>query len=423
LAGWDFSGQDLSNAAFSDANLTAADFTSALVGSANFAIFSSNKNHILTKEQLYSTASYEQKKLQGINLQGNDLTGWDFSGQDLRSAFLNSATLTTADFTGALVGGANFAFNTSRGFTKEQLYSTASYQQKNLLGIVLRGDDLSGWDFSGQNLSDADFGNSTLTNANFFNALVGAADFTSSTSRGFTKEQLYSTASYQQKNLQGIGLRGNDLTGWDFSGQDLTNAQLGTNLSGADLTGADIRGAMTGNLSVAITQNLIHADGTLQSLDLSGGRSLSVRDYDGMDGSGQSPIPIRIMSHLTMSASSSLRLIFDADAWDSLISFSPGVPVQLGGTLELTFANGVDVSAQVGRRLRVFDWSGVNPGGQFQLSSPYDWDLTNLYTIGEVTLLAVPEPSAFKLGLLAISALAVSYVRLRRVRMRTAAEA
>ena len=45
-------------------------------------------------------------------------------------------------------------------------------------------------------------------------------------SSGFTKEQLYSTASYQQRNLRGIGLRGNDLTGWDFSGQDLTGADF-----------------------------------------------------------------------------------------------------------------------------------------------------------------------------------------------------
>ena len=30
--------------------------------------------------------------------------------------------------------------------------------------------------------------------------------------------------------------------------------------------------------------------------------------------------------------------MFDADAWDSTISFAPGIPVTLGGTLELTFA-------------------------------------------------------------------------------------
>ena len=33
---------------------------------------------------------------------------------------------------------------------------------------------------------------------------------------GFTEAQLASTASYQAKNLQGIGLGGNDLKGWDL---------------------------------------------------------------------------------------------------------------------------------------------------------------------------------------------------------------
>ena len=85
-------------------------------------------------------------------------------------------------------------------------------------------NDLSGWDFSGQNLTNADLCSSTLTNADLSGATVTGADFGDTTSRGFTKEQLYSTASYQAKNLQGIGLGDNDLSGWDFSGQNLSNA-------------------------------------------------------------------------------------------------------------------------------------------------------------------------------------------------------
>ena len=88
------------------------------------------------------------------------------------------------------------------GFTKEQLYSTASYQQKNLRGIGLSGNDLTGWDFSGQDLTGADLGGSTLTNANLAGAMVTGASFVSTTRQGFTKEQLYSTASYQQRNLR-----------------------------------------------------------------------------------------------------------------------------------------------------------------------------------------------------------------------------
>ena len=52
------------------------------------------------------------------------------------------------------------------------------------------------------------------------------ANLSDTTSRGFTQAQLASTASYQAKNLQGIGLRVNDLTSWDFSDQNLTSASL-----------------------------------------------------------------------------------------------------------------------------------------------------------------------------------------------------
>ena len=87
-----------------------------------------------------------------------------------------------------------------------------------------------------------------------------------------------------------------------------------------------------------------------------------------------------------MDATGTLRLMFDADHWDSTISFQPGIPVTLGGTLDLTFADGVDVAAQNGRTIDLFDWTGVTPTGTFTVSSPYTWNLSKLYTTGEVTL-------------------------------------
>ena len=60
----------------------------------------------------------------------------------------------------------------------------------------------------------------------------------------------------------------------------------------------------------------------------------------------------------------------------------------LGGTLELTFAAGVNVASQIGRTIDLFDWIGVTPTGAFTVSSPYTWNLSNLYTTGEVTLTA-----------------------------------
>ena len=103
----------------------------------------------------------------------------------------------------------------------------------------------------------------------------------------------------------------------------------------------------------------------------------------------------------TMGPGGTLRMVFEADAWDSTISFAPGIPVTLGGTLELTFAADVNLASQVGRTFDLFDWTGVNPTGTFAISSPYAWNLSNLYTIGEVTLTAVPEPATIVLLALA----------------------
>jgi hypothetical protein len=97
-------------------------------------------------------------------------------------------------------------------------------------------------------------------------------------------------------------------------------------------------------------------------------------------------------------------MVFEADAWDSTISFAPGIPVTLGGTLELTFAENVNLASQLGRTFDLFDWTGVTPTGAFSVSSPYVWNVSNLYTTGQVTLTAIPESCS--LILLAVVAFA-----------------
>jgi hypothetical protein len=146
-------------------------------------------------------------------------------------------------------------------------------------------------------------------------------------------------------------------------------------------------------------------NGTITGLELTANEALVVHDDDGVPDSApyefvppRPPIQVLIQDWLTMEHGSVLRLLFEADAWDSLITFEPGINVEFGGALELTFHDDVDVATQVGRTLRIFDWTGVSPNGQFQIQSPYVWDLTNLYTTGEVTLISVPEPSTLVLG-------------------------
>jgi uncharacterized protein YjbI with pentapeptide repeats len=279
LTGWDLSEQNLTDARLIDSNLTDANLSGANLTNASLsnswftnanlsgAVVTGVNLHYatlrgFTQSQLASTASYRTKNLKGIQLTSNDLTGWDLNGQDLTNAVLSGSNLTDANLSGAVVTRANFAG--TRGLTPSQLVSTASYQVKNLTGVGLQGLDLAGWDLSGQNLTDASLSSSTLmdanlsganltnailaksilTDADLSGAVVTRANFAGT--RGFTPSQLVSTASYQMKNLTGIGLQSFDLSGRDLSGQNLTDASLSSstlmdaNLSGANLTNAEL---------------------------------------------------------------------------------------------------------------------------------------------------------------------------------------
>ena len=57
----------------------------------------------------------------------------------------------------------------------------------------------------------------------------------------------------------------------------------------------------------------------------------------------------------------------------------------------------MNLASQLGRTFDLFDWTSVTPTGAFTISSPYAWNLSNLYTTGEVTLTAIPEPATLVL--------------------------
>ncbi len=168
------------------------------------------------------------------------------------------------------------------------------------------------------------------------------------------------------------------------------------------------------NYTSAITTNTIRTDGAIQGLNLSGRQTLIVRDYDGDPYRSLAPIPITVQNSMNMGTDGTLKMIFEDDAWDSKISFQSGIPVTLGGTLELTFADGLDVAGQIGRTFSLFDWSGVSPTGTFNVETPYIWNLANLYTTGDVTLLAVPEPAA--IAILAMGFLSLLFFNFRNAR-------
>ena len=258
----DFTGAYLKNANFKDAILSNTDFTDAIVEGANFnyssPITSGNK---LNTEQLYSTASYKNKNLTGCGFANIDLTKCNFTGINLTNVVFTATRLAGCDFTDAIIEGASFAATTEKGFNQEQLYSTASYKNKNLRGVSFASNDLlrlngnpSAWDFTGQDLTNANFYHSLISGgsySNFFrpviltDAIIEGADFTYlqtyEAKYGITPSQLYSTASYKNKNLTGIKFNDNYMVGFDFTGQNMTNVSFwGAELNNADFTNANL---------------------------------------------------------------------------------------------------------------------------------------------------------------------------------------
>ena len=393
------------------ATLTNADFTGAEIHGTSFYNTTATG---FTANQLYSTASYQAGDLSGIGLQQNDLTGWNFAGQNLSNADFYGAVLAGTDFTGANISGASFYLATYGGFTEAQLISTRNYQEKTLAGVDLTSNQMQGWSFAGLDLRDTIFYSAELSGADFTGADVRGAIFNDTTWSGFSPAQLYSTASYQNSDLRRISLGNNDLSGWNFAGQNLEGANISSNVTGTnfrnaylvragfnysggfpfggtDFTGADLRGSGIWDSEESITTNMINSEGTISGLDLTVESYLLVRDNDDYRDSWTNyvAIPILITEQVAMNSASTLELRFDADEWNSTISFEAGIPIALDGTLELTFADDVNITSQIGRTLDLFDWTGVTPTGLFTVASDYTWDLTNLYTTGEVMLTGV----------------------------------
>ena len=316
LTGWDFSGQDLQRALFdsadftnanlSNTNLRLANLADATVTGANFTGARVNGALLagvaLTKEQFYATQSYLTKDLSEVALLENDLTGWDFSAQNLSRADLSYTMMGGVNLTGAVVTGAILRGTVAGGLTKEQFYSTASYLQKSLGAVDLSDNDLGGWDFSGQDLTDARFEFALLAGTDFTGATIAGARFSDTTDGGFTKEQLYTTASYQAKNLHGIMLRSNVLDGWDFRGQDLRESDfIGANTAGADFSLADMRLAVGFNAQpTTIMRNTIDPDSLVIDLNLLDGETLVAR--------GQEELPVSIFGEFSIAPTGKLDL-------------------------------------------------------------------------------------------------------------------
>lgn len=408
LKDWNFSGQNLSGTRFNLADLTGVDFTNSIITSAYIG-YSDN----FTKEQLYSTASYKNKDLTGVQFDDLKMGGWNFAGQNLTGASFSGASLSNADFTDSIITGASLYFATDRGFKKEQFYSTLSYKNKDLTGVDLGDNDLAGWDLSGQNLTNVSFYASDLTDTNLTDSIITGASFWRA-SATLTEHQFYSTLSYKNKSLVGLNMKNNTLNGWDFSGQNLTSTTFertnlvtanfaganltgvnfayadlrganfagatfnNTTLTGVDITNTDFRGAIIESIIGTPTyKNTIWSDGTIQNftmksssdsfsiskyVPLSGGESISAKITQDASISGRAQLTLETGAELEVTNSATLT-----------VSNAASILVRTDGSTSFTIDSGSGLTLENGAILKV-DIEGTFRASDSQIFTVMSWD-------------------------------------------------
>jgi len=322
--------------------------------------------------------------LPSASLSGLDLTQAYLPGAYLSGANLVSTTLTNADLIHANLANANLS-----GATLTNAYLTNAYlTHANLLETTLAGATLAG-----ANLISANLTNANLTNVNLSNANLNDAT----------------------------------LTGANLTNANLTNAFVfSSTLTNANLTNADLRGAYTTfeTTTGAIFTNTINTGGTVNGLHLTAAAPLmTIHNYHAPQGGSTSTGAIHVSGEFALDAGTTLQMIFDGPQWNSLISFDAGIRVTLTGNLDLEVDPSVDPSSLVGIPFQLFDFSNVTLSGQFAVStdlsaSQFQWDTSQLYSDGIVTLDAVPEPTSA--SLLAIGSLALLRRRVRRSNVESA---
>ncbi len=197
VARFDFRGADLRETRFYG-DFFQTDFTDARIDRAHFGYA------VISFEQLASTRDFKQRRLRvHLRSRGKMETAssaeWDLSHINLAGSDL-SFNLGNVDFTDATIRDCTIRY----GLTREQLYSTRSYQQGDLAGLRLWWIDLWDWDLSRVNLTGATFSHCTFAGTNLEDAVITAARFSSTSD--LTVEQIKSTWNYKHGRMDGIEL-------------------------------------------------------------------------------------------------------------------------------------------------------------------------------------------------------------------------
>lgn len=102
---------------------------------------------------------------------------------------------------------------------------------------------------------------------------------------------------------------------------------------------------------------------------------------------------ITTQDSLVIANGGTIQVVLKDSIWTSTMTVTPGIAPQLGGTLAIGINPNANPVALVGTTFDLFNWpSALAPGNQFTnvIVPPGTlWDLTRLYTTGEVTLLSI----------------------------------
>ena len=277
LSGANFTNADLTGAEFGEVILTNANFTNANLSNVSLgasseqlsgavftnAIIDNATFFELEKTQLYSTISYKNKNLVGVELRNrnNEIDGWDFNGQHLTDSQLSGNI------------------------------SNTNFNNASIINTTFDSDTIKNVDFIGANISNVNFSNVSIAGINFSNAIISdlsgggyvdaifcnsnikgiSGSFSSADFSGSIIDQMHSSgvngSNFANTSISNSSFRGSvnrtdftntTLDNVEFSGlvyqSDFTNATL-NNVSFKSLIETDLTDAIIENVTFSIDEN------------------------------------------------------------------------------------------------------------------------------------------------------------------------
>ncbi|QDU70408.1 pentapeptide repeat-containing protein [Mucisphaera calidilacus] len=271
---------DISHANLTNADLVRANLTSVLFIDTRLA--DADLSHANLDDTAFHASDLSNARLTHVDLSNRsmsevDLTGADLTGSNLSNLRLSEVNLFGANLTDTIITGIEITAATPRGFTAEQLYSTASYRNKNLSNVSFSRSTMTDWDLSGQNLQGSHFYEVTLIAANLSHANLRNSNYLDSKLIG---------ANLSHANLENIYVNNCDLSYSDLSHANLSNAWFESgptrflyvdfsyaNLSNAIMTSSNDSPSFTG-------ANFTHANLTGVNLYGIDGRTITIDHTD-----------------------------------------------------------------------------------------------------------------------------------------------